>query len=471
MCGEDQQIFCNDCQLFMDTEMSSSLQKVPFVLVLHLERFELDYDTMCCVKNDSLVQIPARLSVEEKADKTNKYSYDLYAMANHVGSLNGGHYYAVIKSFEDKQWYRFDDHFVEEIKKRSMHNFVPKITNSESTNREKEVSNTEIIKENYENPEKNLKNTYSIKEECEDPEKDEMNNYIIEECKASEKYEMSTDSNKETCKNPEKDGINSDRIKDECENHEKDEMKTAIRVDCEDSEKNELITFNPDSIKVECEYPEKNKMNTNSIKGQCEYPEKDDMYIDSIKDESDDAEEVEMNTDIRHEFKNPEKVDMNADIRDECKGHDKKEMNTHNITDECKDHEIDETNSKIIIYCVESQHSFDLEEKKVNSTDNFAVDECPQRTIEDLLRAVTKAVDRLKLDWPQEQEPPEGFKATRQLCSTLGFADPDPSGPILHKLSACVIRRCEVRRYAFGISPAQTSEWRKTICPVTSCTC
>ncbi|XP_056607637.1 uncharacterized protein LOC130425369 isoform X2 [Triplophysa dalaica] len=363
MCGEDQQIFCNDCQMFMDTEMTSSLQKVPLVLVLHLERFELDYDTMCCVKNDSLVQIPARLSVEEKADKTNKYCYDLYAMANHVGSLNGGHYYAVIKSFEDHQWYRFDDSFVEEIKKYDLDNHLSREacillykksimttghsqtvldnqnimknrTNRESANCEKEVSNTENIKENYENSEKNLKNTYSIKDECEDPEKDEMNNYIREECKASEKHEINTDCIKDTCKIPEKDGINSDSIKDECEN------------------------------------PEKNKMNTNSIKGQCEFPEKDDMYIDGIKDESDDPEDVEMNTDI-HELKNPEKVDMNTDIRDGCKSHDKKDMNTHSIKDECRDHEIDETNCKITIYCVEPQHSFDLEEKSLlEHTDN-----------------------------------------------------------------------------------------------------
>ncbi len=42
----------------------SSLQKVPSVLVLHLERFEFDYDAMCCVKNYSSVQIPLQLLVE-----------------------------------------------------------------------------------------------------------------------------------------------------------------------------------------------------------------------------------------------------------------------------------------------------------------------------------------------------------------------------------------------------------------------
>lgn len=57
------------------------------------------------------------MHLQEKADETNKYFYDLFAMANHVGSLNGGHYYADIKSFEDQQWYRFNDSSVQMIKK------------------------------------------------------------------------------------------------------------------------------------------------------------------------------------------------------------------------------------------------------------------------------------------------------------------------------------------------------------------
>lgn len=43
------------------------------------------------------------------------HTYDLYAIANHVGSLNGGHYYADIRSFEDQQWYRFNDSLVDQV--------------------------------------------------------------------------------------------------------------------------------------------------------------------------------------------------------------------------------------------------------------------------------------------------------------------------------------------------------------------
>ncbi|XP_073726978.1 uncharacterized protein [Misgurnus anguillicaudatus] len=69
MRGEGQQIYCKDCKMMMDTDMSCSLEKIPSVLVLHLERFELDYDTMCCIKNYSIVQIPAQLCIEEQVVK------------------------------------------------------------------------------------------------------------------------------------------------------------------------------------------------------------------------------------------------------------------------------------------------------------------------------------------------------------------------------------------------------------------
>ncbi|KAK7117959.1 hypothetical protein R3I94_023243 [Phoxinus phoxinus] len=112
MCGEGQQVYCQHCEMMMYSETSCSLQKVPSVLVLHLERFELDYDTMCCVKNYSSVEIPAQLSVKDEAVANHRY--DLYAIANHSGSLSGGHYYADIK-VADNQWYHFDDSIAQKM--------------------------------------------------------------------------------------------------------------------------------------------------------------------------------------------------------------------------------------------------------------------------------------------------------------------------------------------------------------------
>jgi ubiquitin carboxyl-terminal hydrolase 8 len=41
--------------------------------------------------------------------------YDLYAISNHYGGLNGGHYTAAVRQTARKAWYNFDDSRVTEI--------------------------------------------------------------------------------------------------------------------------------------------------------------------------------------------------------------------------------------------------------------------------------------------------------------------------------------------------------------------
>ena len=41
--------------------------------------------------------------------------YELYAVVDHVGSLRGGHYTARIKSYDDHNWYVFDDSYVTQV--------------------------------------------------------------------------------------------------------------------------------------------------------------------------------------------------------------------------------------------------------------------------------------------------------------------------------------------------------------------
>ena len=41
--------------------------------------------------------------------------YDLFAVANHVGGLHGGHYYAYCKNWIDNEWYEFNDSHVTKV--------------------------------------------------------------------------------------------------------------------------------------------------------------------------------------------------------------------------------------------------------------------------------------------------------------------------------------------------------------------
>lgn len=43
------------------------------------------------------------------------FEYELYAVINHKGGRNGGHYNAVIRPFEDNKWHCFDDDLVREV--------------------------------------------------------------------------------------------------------------------------------------------------------------------------------------------------------------------------------------------------------------------------------------------------------------------------------------------------------------------
>ncbi|XP_061107142.1 ubiquitin carboxyl-terminal hydrolase 47 isoform X2 [Conger conger] len=103
----DNQMYCDICEEKTDAEAMSQIEEYPQVLMLHLKRFEFDYTWMRYTKNSSIVEIPLSLNVE-------KHRYDLYAIADHVGSYTGGHYFAHIRSYETQSWYTFNDARVEE---------------------------------------------------------------------------------------------------------------------------------------------------------------------------------------------------------------------------------------------------------------------------------------------------------------------------------------------------------------------
>lgn len=48
-----------------------------------------------------------------------KFIYDLYAVSNHYGSLNGGHYTAFCQNPMVKKWYEFDDTHVSKVSQRN----------------------------------------------------------------------------------------------------------------------------------------------------------------------------------------------------------------------------------------------------------------------------------------------------------------------------------------------------------------
>lgn len=131
---------CPHCQVLQQGVVKLSLWTLPDILIIHLKRF-------CQVgerrnKLSTLVKFPlsglnmaphvARRSTNSKAG-TGTWSswkqpiclpttypmdflYDLYAVCNHHGSLQGGHYTAYCRNSLDGQWYSYDDSTVEPLR-------------------------------------------------------------------------------------------------------------------------------------------------------------------------------------------------------------------------------------------------------------------------------------------------------------------------------------------------------------------
>ncbi|KAG7496197.1 ubiquitin carboxyl-terminal hydrolase 47-like [Solea senegalensis] len=107
--GENK-MYCNQCKEKQDAVIESEITQNPEILTLLLKRFTFNYECNCYIKLHCKVYMPETLHMENS-------KYDLYAVVNHFGDLTGGHYTAEIKSFENGEWYCFNDDVVETVSK------------------------------------------------------------------------------------------------------------------------------------------------------------------------------------------------------------------------------------------------------------------------------------------------------------------------------------------------------------------
>jgi ubiquitin C-terminal hydrolase len=87
----------------------------PKILVIDLKRFDAFGR-----KTNTLIHFPFELDLSEYVIGYNKesYKYDLYAVSNHSGNMEGGHYTCCILTANDK-WFHFNDENVYEIKDKN----------------------------------------------------------------------------------------------------------------------------------------------------------------------------------------------------------------------------------------------------------------------------------------------------------------------------------------------------------------
>ncbi|XP_038068030.1 ubiquitin carboxyl-terminal hydrolase 31-like isoform X2 [Patiria miniata] len=135
--GPDNAWSCPFCKKLQQGSKRLSLWSLPDILVIHLKRFK--QLTTSRIKLNTLVEFPihglnmsqyiARRQQNAHAASLNaltgwspwrhihrrrthhvtEHVYDLYAVCNHIGSMQGGHYTAFCRNPADNQWYNFDD--------------------------------------------------------------------------------------------------------------------------------------------------------------------------------------------------------------------------------------------------------------------------------------------------------------------------------------------------------------------------
>jgi uncharacterized UBP type Zn finger protein len=112
--------YCGRCKNHVTALKKMELYRAPEYLIIHLKRFSHQRQSFFSSKKISeLVNFPVEgldlsdyvlhNTQQQKKGSSDQLIYDLYAVSNHFGSLNGGHYTAYAQNPIDKRWYDFDD--------------------------------------------------------------------------------------------------------------------------------------------------------------------------------------------------------------------------------------------------------------------------------------------------------------------------------------------------------------------------
>lgn len=109
----EDKIQCDNCNKKQSSKRKIDICKGPEILVIHLKRFQ------------GLQKINTPISLDKYITVVgNKYT--LYAVCNHTGSVNGGHYTAACKK-RDGTWIMCNDNFITDVNSLPMQSSSPYI--------------------------------------------------------------------------------------------------------------------------------------------------------------------------------------------------------------------------------------------------------------------------------------------------------------------------------------------------------
>ncbi|XP_018539140.1 putative ubiquitin carboxyl-terminal hydrolase 50 [Lates calcarifer] len=112
-----EQMLCSVCGLRRETAVLTCLEKPPEILMLHLKRFGCKGRNQVKLRTNVVFSMRLDLTpfLSSSVQNTSYSSYRLYAVVNHAGHLNMGHYTAMCHNTLTRTWHCFDDSAVKEV--------------------------------------------------------------------------------------------------------------------------------------------------------------------------------------------------------------------------------------------------------------------------------------------------------------------------------------------------------------------
>ncbi|XP_064637300.1 ubiquitin carboxyl-terminal hydrolase 22-like isoform X2 [Lineus longissimus] len=127
--GSSSKIKCSNCHSYQESTKQLTMKKLPVVACFHLKRFE--HSTGYHKKISTFVSFPEELDMtpfmsssrsnnngfvnqviqESATSLSSENKYSLFAVVNHSGTIESGHYTCFIRQHKD-MWFKCDDHLI-----------------------------------------------------------------------------------------------------------------------------------------------------------------------------------------------------------------------------------------------------------------------------------------------------------------------------------------------------------------------
>lgn len=114
--GKNDLWYCSKCETQMRVYKKLEIWKVPDILIIHLKRF--NFNRRSRNKITDLIKFPIEgLDLDEYIinPKEKGYTYNLFAVSNHTGTLKGGHYTTFAKNSYSDDWFCFNDSHIKKV--------------------------------------------------------------------------------------------------------------------------------------------------------------------------------------------------------------------------------------------------------------------------------------------------------------------------------------------------------------------